>query len=252
MKAGRRRFLVLSVWGLLAFAPLAAQTRRRRAKAKSRPKALAGPLLEDGVAARLDFASGAEGSLPGGATAVAGKWAIHAASKTLRAMPEPLLDGWLEFGPEIREKGATIVASGRATGKGRLKSRLGVGLYGRNGFQLRTAPARQEIELVRRGEVLLRRPFETTPEDLCHLELSVVGERQHWIVSGRAWTEEGARPEEALFDHKVFAVELQFPLAGRPVLFATPFSGEPVVFTAAVVYHGTAGKESADSRRASP
>lgn len=239
MKAGRRRFLALSGWLLLASAPLAAQSRRRKPKSKPKPKKApaAAPPLEEGVAARLDLANSGDGSLPGGATAVAGKWAVHAATKTLRAMPEPLLDGWLEFGPEIREKGATIVVSGRTPGKGRMKSRLGVGLYGKNGFQLRTAPARQEIELVRRGEVLLRRPFQTDAETLCHLELSVVGERQHWIVSGRAWTGEGVRPDSTLFDYKVFSVELQFPLAGRSVLFATPFSGEPVAFASAEVLY---------------
>jgi len=188
-----------------------------------------------GELAKLDPASSAGGGLPAGATAVGGKWSVDAAAGGLCAEPEPLLDAWLEFGPEIREKGATIVASGRAPGGGRLKSRIGVGLYGKNGFQLRLAPSRQEVELVRRGAVLLRKAHAIDPESLQHLELSVRGERQHWIVSGRAWSGDGERPAKALFEYKIFAVELQFPLAGRPVLFATPFSGEPVAFASARV-----------------
>ncbi len=246
MMRGRRRFLALSGLALLASAPLAAQSGRKgRSRSRARAKAPPDPPLEEGVAARLDLAKVAGGALPAGAVAVAGTWSTDAATKTLRAMPHPLLDAWLEFGPEIREKGALVAASGRAPGRGRLKSRLGVGLYGKNGFQLRTAPARREAELVRRGAVLLRRPLETDADALHHLELSVVGERRHWIVSGRVWTEGGERPEAPLFEHKVFAAELQFPLAGRSVLFATPFSGEPVAFASALVRHGEARSESA-------
>ncbi len=237
MKSDRRTFLVLSGLALLVVPPLAAQSRRRRkARSKPSPKPAPAPPLEEGVAAKLDFATG---SLPGGATPVAGQWVVDAGAKRLKALPEPILDAWLEFGPEIREKGATLVATGLAPGGGRLKSRIGAGLYGKNGFQIRLVPARQEVELVRRGEVLLRKPFEIDPEKLHSMELSVAGERQHWIVSGRVWTEEGQRPDQTLFDHKVFAAELEFPLAGRSVLFATPFSGEPVAFASAVVRYGS-------------
>lgn len=189
-------------------------------------------------AAILDIANSKEGSIPGGATAVKGAWTVDAAAKKLSVAPEPLLDSWLEFGPEIREKGATIVASGRAPGEGRLKSRFGAGLYGKNGFQLRFVPATQAIELVRRGVVLHRETFAQTGSDLCHLEIKVKAERQHWIVSGRVWKDEEKRPGEAAFEYKIFAEELLFPLAGRSVLFATPFSGEPVSFASARVFYG--------------
>ena len=189
-------------------------------------------------AAILDITNSAEGSIPSGSTATKGKWTIDAGAKKLNVAPEPLLDSWLEFGPEIREKGATIVASGRAPGEGRLQSRFGAGLYGKNGFQLRFVPATQEIELVRRGVVLHREAFAHSGSDLCHLELSVKAERQHWIVSGRVWRGEEKRPGEAAFEYKIFAEELLFPLAGRSVLFATPFSGEPVSFASAKVFYG--------------
>ncbi|MCB1205046.1 MAG: hypothetical protein KDN18_12375 [Verrucomicrobiae bacterium] len=185
--------------------------------------------------ARLDIANSKEGSIPGGASVVKGSWAVDAGAKKLVVAAEPLLEGWLEFGPEIREKGASITASGRAPGSGRLQSRFGVGLYGRNGFQLRLVPVRQEVELVHRGEVILSRPFPHDPSQLQQVELSVRAERQHWIVSGRAWKEGEDRPEDLLFEHKVFAVELLFPLAGKAVLVATPFSGEPISFASAVV-----------------
>lgn len=193
--------------------------------------------------AKLDLANSAAGAIPGGAVAVAGTWAVDPGTKALQAQPAPLLDAWLEFGPEIREKGAVIAVTGRAPGEGRLRSRFGAGLYGRNGFQIRTSPAQGGVELVRRGATLLRKRFDLDPGKPLHLELSVQAERQHWIVSGRAWPEGAERPDKPLFEHKIFSVELQFPLAGRSVLFATPFSGEAVEFSEAVVrLSGAAGK----------
>lgn len=198
----------------------------------------AGKVEANREAARLDLKHSDEGSVPGGATVVAGRWSVDA-EKKLAAAPEPILDNWLEFGPEIREKAATILASGNCPGDGTLRSRIGVGLYGKNGVQLRFVAGRQELELVRRGEVLARAPFSAKEDDRIHLELSAVTERSHWTFSGRAWVEGNDRPAEALFAHKLFATELLFPMAGRAVLVATPFSGEAVAYHDATVYHGT-------------
>lgn len=225
-------WLVLLIGSGLALGAVAAED-----KGKGKTPPAPAPPAE---LAKLDIANSKEGSVPGGASVVKGSWSVDAGAKKLLAAPEPLVDAWLEFGPEIREKGATITASVRGQGGDRLKSRFGVGLYGKNGFQLRFVPVRQEVELVRRGEVLLSRPFPHDPGEMQQIELSVRPERQHWIVSGRAWKDGGERPDKPLFEHKVFAVELLFPLAGRSVLFATPFSGEPVAFAAAVVMPGPA------------
>lgn len=189
-------------------------------------------------AAILSFATSKEGGGPEGTRPLLGKWTVDPGLEAVQVAPDPLLDSWLEFGPEIREKGATIVASGKAPGQGRLKSRFGAGLYGKNGFQLRFVPATQEIELVRRSVVLLKKPFPATAGELCSLELSVQPERNHWLVSGRAWKGEENRPDEKAFEYKIFAEELLFPLAGRATLFATPFSGDPVSFSSAKVYYG--------------
>lgn len=189
-------------------------------------------------AGTLDIANSKEGSYPEGSTPVAGKWSVDAEAKKLNVSPEPLLDCRLEFGPEIREKGATIHGTAQAPGKGRLKSRFGVALYGKNGFQLLAVPATREIELVRRGIVLARAEAEIPTTASFSLELSVQSERNHWLISARAWNADQKRPEKALLHFKLFAEELLFPLAGRSALVATPFSGESVSFTAATVYFG--------------
>lgn len=189
-------------------------------------------------AAKLDLANSGDGSVPGGATVVAGKWSVDADSKTLRALPEPILENWLEFGPEIREKGATIRASGKTPADGTLRSRLGVGLYGKNGVQLRYVDGTKKLELVRRGEVLTSVSFASKENALVHFELTAEPERSHWLFFGRAWIDEEERPDKPTIQHKLFESELLFPVAGRAVLVATPFSGEAVEYHEATVYHG--------------
>lgn len=189
-------------------------------------------------AATLDIKNSAEGSYPGGATPKAGKWSVDAGAKKLKVAPEPLVEARIEFGPEIREKGATIQASARGPSSGRIQSRFGVGLYGKNGFQLRVVPATDTIEIVRRGIVLASEPFESDAETLYQMELSVIEDGEDWLVDGRVWKADGKRPKKVMISHRAITAELLFPLAGRPVLIGTPFSGEAVQFASAAAYYG--------------
>jgi hypothetical protein len=148
----------------------------------------------------------------------------------------------MEFGPELREKGATMTAIARGPGEGRLQSRFGVGLYGKNGFQLRAVQIRDKVQLVRRGEVLQEVVVEFKPGEAYRFELTVLedeeGNGENWQIAGRVWPYEKARPEKAMISRQFNADELLFPLAGRSVIIATPFSGEPVSFLGATAYYG--------------
>ncbi|MDF1741556.1 MAG: hypothetical protein P1U86_20505 [Verrucomicrobiales bacterium] len=190
------------------------------------------------VAGNLDIKNSADGSYPGGSTPKVGTWKVDAASKKLNVSPVPLVEGWMEFGQEIREKGATIAAVVRGPGDGRLQSRFGAGLYGKNGFQLRAVQVTDRLQLVRRGEVLEEVAFELVPGEAYHFELSVLEDEADWIIAGRVWLHETERPVEAMIRLKFSADELLFPLAGHPVITATPFSGEPVSFLSATAYLG--------------
>ncbi len=194
----------------------------------------------------LDIANTEDGAYPGGATPKRGTWKVDEDAVKIRVSPEPLERAWLEFGPEIREKGATIVAEGRVPGESRIQSRFGAGLYGENGFQIEAVPAKGEVELIRRGAVLTKSKFPLDVEKMYTLELSVLSEGDNWRIMGRIWDDESERPEKELFSYKIFAVELLFPLAGRPVLTATPFSGEAAMFASAKVYDGIFVPEPAD------
>ncbi|MEM6915113.1 MAG: hypothetical protein AAF491_01005 [Verrucomicrobiota bacterium] len=206
-----------------------------RGWADEAPKA---PTVLPDPLASLDIGNSAEGSYPGGSTPIKGKWFVEKAAKKLKVETEPLVINWLEFGPEIRERGSTIRALGRSPGTGRLRSRMGIGLYGKNGFQLRIDQGKQVVELVRRGIVLKSTDFETDAETLYEMELSVLEEGEDWRVTVRVWTYETERPMEPLFSIRAYSDELLFPLAGRAFLVATPFSGEPVQYAIARVYAG--------------
>lgn len=210
--------------------------------AETKPKEIEGEpedvVMPPKVAGNLDIKNSSDGSYPGGSTPKAGKWGVDADAKKLKVSATPLVEGWMEFGPEIREKGATMTAIVRGPGEGRLQSRFGAGLYGGNGFQLRVVQVSDRLELVRRGEVLQEVAVEVVPGQAYHLELSVLEDEANWKIAGRIWPYESSRPEKAMIQMRFFSDELLFPLAGRPVITATPFSGEPVSFLGATAYFG--------------
>jgi len=191
-----------------------------------------------GPLAKLVPKEAIEGTVPADGTVVKGAWIVAGSPARIQMKPLPLCEGWFAFGPEIREKAATVRARGKAPGGPRIHSRIGVGLYGKNGFQLRLVPARAEVELVRRGAIVLKKALPLDSASTYEMELSVAAEGSAWIVTGRVWEEGGERPATELFRYKAWDDELLFPLAGTAALVATPFSGEPVSFQGAEVYLG--------------
>jgi hypothetical protein len=218
----------------ILFAGVLCLSGKEEAKSEEKKK----PLELQKPIAFLDLKNSSDGSYPGGVTPLSGRWSIDAGAKNLKIAPEPLVRGRLEFGPEIREKGATIQAVARGPSSGRLKSRYGVGLYGKNGFQLRVALGTKQIELVRRGIVLTKKEFTCEPETLYQIELSVIEAGNDWQVSGRVWDAGKKRPKKVMISHKILTAELLFPLAGRPAVIGTPFSGESIQFASARVFNG--------------
>ncbi len=188
--------------------------------------------------ATVDIKNSKQGGIPGGTTPKRGKWTVDAESDSLRIGIEPLVEGWLEFGPEIREKPATVKGRARAPGEARIQSRYGIGLYGPNGFQIRLNPARNEMELVRRGEAFKTVSFELSIESNYEMELAVVEDGDDWRLKARVWESGQDRPEDPTVEVVYLQKDLLFPLAGRAVITATPFSGTPVEFLNAEVYEG--------------
>lgn len=191
-----------------------------------------------GPLAKLVPKAATEGTEPADGTVAKGAWVIAGSPTRIQMKALPLCEGWFAFGPEIREKGATIRSRGQAPAGPRIQSRIGVGLYGKNGFQLRLVPARQEVELVRRGAVLAKKTLPLDSSLTYEMELSVAAEGTAWVITGRVWEVGGQRPAAELIRYKIWNDELLFPLAGQAALVATPFSGKPVNFSGAEVYLG--------------
>ncbi|MEM7698819.1 MAG: hypothetical protein AAF236_10480 [Verrucomicrobiota bacterium] len=189
-------------------------------------------------AGELKLTGTGDGQIPSAASRKAGTWAYAAASQKLQLKPEPLVEGWLEFGSEIREKSATITAVVESSGEGRLESWIGIGLFGKNGFQIRGILNRDRVELIRRSETIIGEDFVLEPGQAYQLELSTHAESSRYRVEARVWPADGERPEEPLLVHETDAETLLFPLAGRGVLVGVPFSREPVAFSEAQLFHG--------------
>lgn len=231
MRAKFELWIVILGWSLaLACGGGAEET--KPAEEKIEEATAPGPL------AKLVPKTATEGSEPADGTVVKGAWTIAGSPSRIQMKALPLCEGWFSFGPEIREKAATIRSRGNAPESSRIQSRIGVGLYGKNGFQLRLVPASQEVELVRRGAVLLKKAFPLDSALTYEMELSVAAEGKAWVITGRVWEEGGERPAEELLRYKIWSDELLFPLAGSAALVATPFSGKPVNFQSAEVYLG--------------
>jgi len=80
--------------------------------------------------------------------------------------------------------------------------------------------------------------FKLNVETVYEMELSVVEEEEGWRIRARVWSADGARPLEPTIEYRFWEGYLLFPLAGRAVLTATPFSGESVEFSSAELYEG--------------
>lgn len=111
-----------------------------------------------------------------------------------------------------------------------------MGLYGSNGFQIRLVPAWNRVEVVRRGDVVDSIGFELKAELRYEMEFACIEEEESWLLKVRVWEFDSERPEMPLMKLRYPKAKLRFPLAGRGVLTATPYSGKPVTFYSAEIY----------------
>ncbi len=165
-----------------------------------------------------------------------GLWKVGENPKCFQISAEPLVEGRIEFGPSYRETELTLLVEGWAKSGKRIYPRMGIGLFGKNGFYLRVFPAQKRIELVRRGAVLTKAPFAWKSEEHYLFELSVKEDGDDWKVSGRVWPKDKDRPEKPQLEHTACSDELLFPLAGRSSAVATAFAGLPVSFNRVEIY----------------
>lgn len=178
-------------------------------------------------------------------TKVSGDWekAKFQGKSVLRLNPEPIQENRIEIGNYLPSYKVSISAKVCSPQNKRIKSRMGVGLFGGNGFFLRLAPGRHRIELVQYGEVLAEAPLQWDSETWQHLELKVTPEETFWKVSGTTWAENQSKPELPTLEKKVYPSRVTHPLSGRAFLTGSPFGGHPIYYDEVEV-RSEAAKES--------
>ncbi|HSU53986.1 MAG TPA: hypothetical protein VLT36_08020 [Candidatus Dormibacteraeota bacterium] len=142
-------------------------------------------------------------------------------------LPGSPLDSFsVQFGPS---EGVDVAVSARILGiaKGRRFPTFGVGLCGAGGYKLQVSPAKQAIELLKDQAVLASAKFDwkSGEWDVFKLELTKAGDAT-WKLRARVWAAGEKEPENWM----IHAEEKEEPIAGRPSVFGSPFSGTPIRF----------------------
>lgn len=178
-----------------------------------------------------------EGALPDDFMALNGDFAVKAENgkQWMEAPGAPLESFVVLFGPAAKEN-HVVSARIQGTRKGRLYPVFAVGLNGIGGYRLRVTPAKRALELFRGpeegGEIVASAPFKWQAGKWTNLKLQVRRDDDgQWRVDGKAWMEGESEPKGWM----VLYVDEKEPYAGRPSVWASPYSGTPIRFDDLVV-----------------
>lgn len=135
------------------------------------------------------------------------------------------------FGPAEASEVA-VTARIQSSLKGRRYPVFGVGLNGVGGYKLQVAPAKDALELFKGEERVASVEYTWKNDSWTRLRLQIrkAGEGE-WKVEGRAWTDGTNEPR----NWAITFVEKTEPMAGRPSVWGSPFSGQPIRFDDLVV-----------------
>ena len=177
---------------------------------------------------RAAFGELEPGRVPGDYFVIEGDWSIAESGEGLALTLDPgsIVDAQVQLGDTLRDTGGLVRAKVKAGRTRRSFPRFGIGLHGMSGYRLRLFPAGNRLELVRSEEALASAELDWDAEKWWFLELEVAPSGEGWAVSGRAWPEDGERPEQP-------QVALEGPaarLSGKASVSGTPFAGLPIQF----------------------
>lgn len=222
------RFLVATSLFAPAFTPLS--------QAENEEKESDAPEVE--FAFQEDFEKLEAGDVPSDYFVIEGEWSIVKTDDenlALKVAEAPLVESQVQLGESLRDMGGTVRARVLADKKRRSSPRFGVGMHGMSGFRLRLVPAGNQLELVRSDEVAASTEITWTAGDWWMLELSVEpDDTGQWNVAGRAWPEDGERPEKPQIEFS----EAEAKFSGKASVTATPYAGLPIFFDNIVVEKG--------------
>lgn len=151
--------------------------------------------------------------------------------KLLELPGAPLETFAVQFGP-ARSNDVRVTATIKGVAKGRRQPVFGVGLGGVAGFKLQVSPAKQALEIYRDADLKASVPYHWVSGHWITLRLQIrTPEKEGWIIEGAAWDQGKSPPEKAMISFQA----TEAPLPGRPSVFGSPFSGEPIWFDDFVV-----------------
>ena len=128
------------------------------------------------------------------------------------------------FGPAMVD-GLRVAARFQGEAKGRQAPSFGVGLNGISGYRLVVKPAEDKLLLLRNETTVAEAEYQWSPGQWTYLQLQLRPlPGLQWAVEGKAWADTQLEPT----DWTLIWKEADKPLAGRPTVWGTPFSGQPI------------------------
>ena len=147
-------------------------------------------------------------------------------NKFLELPGAPLDTFGLYFGSTEKD-GIAVAARCFGIGKGRRFPTFAVGLGAGGLYRLQMSPAKSAVELLKGEVVKISVPYEWKSEKWTFLRLQIqkIGEGE-WKVEGKAWTQGKPEPDAWTITYD----EKEAPIAGRPSVWGSPYSGTPIRF----------------------
>lgn len=174
-----------------------------------------------------DFSQAQAGPLPDEFLVYEGAFEVKPdGSGKLVELPGAPLDTFgFYFGPAEKENIA-VSARFNSTSKGRLRPTFAVSLGPSGQFKLQMSPAKKALELFKGDAVVQSAPFDWQSGKWSTLLLQVRKAGAVWRIEGKAWQDGQPEPKEwtVAFEDK------EEPIAGRPAVWGSPFSGQPIQF----------------------
>ncbi len=157
-----------------------------------------------------------------------GKFAVkqEPGNRVLELPGSPLQGYGLLFGPTETD-GLEVRARILASRKKRLFPTFGVGVNGASGYKLLCSPGRGAIELKMGDEVKAAAPLKWNSDTWTHFRLQIVKTgASRWKICGKLWEQGSKEPEK----WQVQIDETKEPPAGRPAIWGTPYSDQPIQY----------------------
>lgn len=140
------------------------------------------------------------------------------------------------FGPSEKSD-VSVSARIRSTNKGRRYPTFGVGLNGQSGYRLQVSPGKKALEIYKGDAVAGSVPYDWKSGEWTMLRLQIVKMGAVWKVEGKAWTQGGTEPAQAMVSYE----EKTEPSAGRASIWGNPYATTPIQYDD-LVLKSVAGK----------